>query len=838
MTEYTTLTGVVSSSVNFSTGAVGITREGDKRYFECYFEKYIRKPNEIKLVKPGIEPGDVITYQGAFRADGGFQVTGILGAQLPTGEYVFSGFVIRAASTKKEKFDVFKATKLYEALKKMGDLEDIKKTPEEMLSYIANCSIIDPSSFIVEKFKSLNYEDSSGMTRAIMSREAADSIICRWIICKDRRILLAMGLTEEEIFTSNYTDYDLLVQLRKNPYVVASIDAHVCEMCDLYNSREILPTDKICHKIKRKLYMDVQMRGWTCTTKRQISSAFPGISQYDEALQNIYEVVVSDVTIYRENDCVSIINNGNAIVDEPQLHPIIGIERVYYIKKMYDVETKLTQAIIERVTDKPYFELGEPLFENEKLDEDQKNAVRQAMNSNFSIITGPAGSGKTTTLRELCKNLDIHGVKYAVTSLTGKAVVRAKEIGGMGERASTMHRMLFGSSQNKEFDYLIIDEATMVNNELMYDFLMMFKHKYPILLIGDVNQLQPISWGSYFSSTINSRSVITTRLTNIHRVITQDGYQDGIIKNSCAIANWPDGEMYVFHKTSNFQTTDCQAVEIGSIVTSLKDIGVDKMKITIICPYVRGYGVTELNQYCQLIWNYGNKMIERPDGTRWIVGDRVMMLKNNYDVDVCNGQEGMIIDVSETNVTVNFPFIKKEADDLVTETEKCRLSHTGTATVEGVVMQSYDKLVIYDFKTDWNRASSRDKDSDTSLDISNITLSYVIGVHKSQGSEWPYVIYYMPSTARTESSFICRPLTYVGITRGSAYVIIAGSPYNAIKSIAKGSPYRCEMLKDRLKHALPRLYNKIIKEFKFDEVEDITGECYEMANDEDNDWMG
>lgn len=789
---------------------------GQGKLYECYYQKYTTE-------KSHLESGDIVTFIGDPDGMDKFIVRCIAGVDLPTSAEAFKRSIIRMVP--RQGFDGFKAEKLYDYLTEMASQRGLSGA-EDMLSYIANCDRQGNDQLIVEKFKRLTYQQEARIV-SLMTSEQSRTILDRWSYMRDRRTLLAMGLKDKEIDTSGYTEYDLLKQLRTNPYLVASIDGEVCKLVDFYTRRTPLATDKICHEIKRRIYMNTFRKGWTCTSVRHLTQAVPDIDRYVEALTTIYEVIVEYVPIYADDDSIS------------EEKKSIGTDKVFYLKEQYNIEKRLAELIIKRVTDAPYFNLGEPIFSNDKLDPDQRSGIRTALNNNISIITGPAGSGKTTMLKELCKNLDMHGIKYAVCSLTGKAVVRAKQLGGLGDRAATMHRMLYGNAVNGDFKYLIIDEATMVNNKLMYDFLKDYPDNYPILMIGDVNQLQPIDWGSFFCSCINSRSIPTTRLTNIHRVITSDGYQDGIIKNSSAIANWPDGSMYVFSETPNFQKIECPGIGLAKIVQECKNNGIKPMDITIICPYRRGYGIPELNRLCQLIWNNGNKSVKQTEDVEWIVGDRVMMLKNNYDVDVCNGQEGIIVDVSPTGVSVNFPFIQKAGTEHdIAENAPCVITHTGSSQIDGVEMVSYDKIVTFSFSVEKSfYESKKDPDADTSLSIDNIVLSYVISVHKSQGSEWPYVVYFLPASANMNSTFISRPITYVGITRGSKLVWIAGSPINIVKSISRGAAFRCEMLKDRLKHELPRLYNKEIKEFKFDEPVAASSECYEYDAGEDDDWL-
>lgn len=813
------LTGKVTGT-DGRAGTVEVAEYPSNRIYACFHSSFKGKTK--------LEPGDTVTFVGELISHDKMTVKGIAGVELPSTVESFKSFVIRFSKD----MDGFRSQALYDQLIKLSETCN-KVTAEDMLSYIADSFLTGRNPCIVEKFRMLTYKHGDRIL-PLMTPKQSETLLNTWSWFYNRRKLMAMGLTNDEIDNSGYSDYDLLSQLKSNPYLVASIDRERCKMCDIYTGRQQLDSDIPCHTIKRKMYFDVYKRNYTCT--RRILLLAAGIDRWSDILTEKYDVIVDDVRIYGNEDPVG-------------MSQALGTEKVYYLPKQHRIAKGLAEMILKRVRDKPYYNLGEPVFTDLRLDENQRESVRNALKSNISIITGPAGSGKTTTLKEICKNLEMHGIKYAVTSFTGKAVVRTRQLSGIGNRAATMHRMLSGKACNSDFKYLIIDEATMTSSELMYNFLQVYPSDFPILLIGDVNQLQPIDWGSFFASCIGSRCIPTTRLTNIHRVVTSDGYQDGIIKNSCNIANWPDGAMYVFHTSPNFITLECKHERLAEIVMTYKDAGVNSLDVTIVCPYRASHGVPELNQLAQLIWCAGNKMVsknskgnwvlnsEEECKQRWIVGGRVMMLKNNYDVDVYNGQEGIITDVDEEGISVNFPFTTPaDVQPEISPDAPCILKQTGAAKVDGVEMVSYDRIVKFLFNpTRKFTCRSNDKEEDSILDIENISLSYVISVHKSQGSEWPYVMYFMPETANLSSNFICRPLTYVAITRASKMAWVLGSVKGAIKSISKPSPYRCDMLRNQLVAELPRLYDHTVKEFKFDRVEsDMKDDDDVDVNDDDN----
>lgn len=807
----------VINSVDWTHRTVILVRSGDNAIISCNFPVVVSL--DINANKMYFNKGDQLSVIGKQNSPTSFTVKDVIGIELPTNIDSFKYFII---SNMNKLLNLFHVSQIY------AHLEDVANTTgnncaEDQMSIFADMWSNNQTSILYEDFLTMTYNDGDGRISRVFKADAFGRMMSCWIKFYDLRKLQAMGLSVEEIEKSGYSSYQLRKQLMINPYLVASITFQRCQLCDMYIGRIPLDTDKPCHSIKRRLWLDVIKKKWSCTPHANLLRVCGNLNNYLDPLQNIYEVVIDEVPLYKQDDTID------------DVKPIIGYTKMYYLKKQYDVVMLIKNRIIKRMTDEPYHKLGQPLITNHLLDEFQRDGIYQAMNSNVSIITGPAGSGKTTLLKELCHNLEMHNVKYAVASFTGKAVVRARQMSGLGERCATLHRMLGGNADNCDFKYLIMDEATMTSNELMYEFEKVYGHDFPILFVGDVNQLQPIDWGGFFSSMVESRSIPITYLTNIHRVVTDEGYEDGIIKNSTAISNWPDGQLYTFKQTQNFITYECSLIEITSLIEMYKETGVPQSDVTVLCPYAKNYGVSHLNQLIQTIWCGQNDYIEEKDMI-WFVGGRVMMLKNNYDIDVFNGQEGLITSVCKDYVEVNFPFVQEVTKKI--PSKGCVITQTGAKMVDDIEMISFQRLVKFPFKySPVAVTNDKDKDSDTKLHISCIQLSYVISVHKSQGSEWSHVIYYIPKEANMDGGFITRDKTYVAITRASKVVIIAGSPYNAVKSIASRPPYRCEMLTNYFKHDLPRLYNLIKREMKFDHDNLITAEeCgldYLMDDDDD-----
>ena len=384
----------------------------------------------------------------------------------------------------------------------------------------------------------------------------------------------------------------------------------------------------------------------------------------------------------------------------------------------------------------------------------------------------------------------------------------------------------------------------MFDAELFYQFIRHYTHKFSLVFIGDVQQLPPIQWGSFFNSMVKSRSINREQLTSIHRTLTEDGKKNGIIINSTKICQWPDGKMFVFDPAPNFIISHESVGAIKTIVQQLKNSGASADEVTIISPYrKRGKGTNmvkyldQINTICQLIWNGSNPRVDLPDGRVFYVGDRVMLNKNNYSINVFNGQEGIVEGFIDNALKVAFTYTlynddkddssnksklykdnnnnkNKDSSQYILEESILKTSDDGKKiTMKKVVIVPFaPKLKIFRSRTN----KGEDEDDVDFLDTDLLDISYAITIHKSQGSEWKYVIFYMPSDANLETGFLNRNMCYVAITRASFMIILLDPKSKIMSAIGKKLPYRCEVLTDRLKFRLPRLYEYEEKKIVYD----------------------
>jgi hypothetical protein len=428
----------------------------------------------------------------------------------------------------------------------------------------------------------------------------------------------------------------------------------------------------------------------------------------------------------------------------------------------------------------------------------------------------------SSCISQLVHNLELRGVAYALCSFTGKAVARIKEITKKGS-AMTIHRLMSrvraltfsetvgGKKQevtnpeniSPNIRVLIIDECSMVTSPLMHQLLSIFDKKgikdLQIILIGDINQLPPIGWGSLFSECIKSGTIPLYRLINNHRMYNStrpngEPEINAVIANAEAIIHHNEKYMFEFIGGDNFFLIDGSKERVYDMIQKSYQSGVRPEQLCIVSPYNRD--LDELNGAFQQIYNDGKRSVTDSRSKTWCLGDRVMLLKNDYDIDVFNGEQGYITDLNETTVMVDFgnsgkhefllePAIKEEMQGAPTEVKRI----AGLYQYEGV--------------DEGDGESAKDERT-----VLLLAQAAALTVHKSQGSEWDFVIFYvpfMPGAAHGKSGFLNRNLVYTAITRAKRAVYCIGDIEGLRAAVNKGNTFRCENMVERLKTGLPSM---------------------------------
>ena len=378
----------------------------------------------------------------------------------------------------------------------------------------------------------------------------------------------------------------------------------------------------------------------------------------------------------------------------------------------------------------------------------QREAILTALASGIMVLTGGPGTGKTTVIKGLLSIFGSLDMDVALAAPTGRAAKRMSE--ATSAEASTLHRLLemehndetepkFARNEHNLLDenVFIIDEASMIDISLMHAFLKAVRPGARIILIGDTEQLPSVGAGNLLGDVIASGIFPVVRLTEVFR----QSAESLIVMNAHAIQR---GEYPVLDaKDRDFFFLPRQSDEdVARTVVSLcqtrlpKSYGADVIeRLQIITPSHKGAAGTEtLNGLLQEALNPASphKAEKTSHGIVFREGDRVMQVRNNYDLEwEKDGQTGLGIFNGDVGVIREVDF----AGELLT-------------------ISFDDRLVSYDFAA-----------------LDDLELAYAITVHKSQGCEYPIVIIPVFGCAPMLQT---RNLLYTAITRGGRMVILVG----------------------------------------------------------------
>ncbi len=376
----------------------------------------------------------------------------------------------------------------------------------------------------------------------------------------------------------------------------------------------------------------------------------------------------------------------------------------------------------------------------------QRTALKNALTSKISILTGGPGTGKTSILRALVDILKAKKVRVHLAAPTGRAAQRLSET--TGGFASTIHRLLkydpagggFTANENAPLatDFLVLDEASMLDTRLASALLQAVPSRAHLLLVGDTDQLPSVGAGNVLKDLIGTEHVPVTRLSVIYR---QQG-QSQIVTTAHAINSGDPTLGAVLPEVSSAQvwadlnfiaasdTEDC----VRKVIELVTGFIPQKLKwphpihdVQILAPMHKGVaGVGNFNTQLQAALNPlrpGARALRSVHG-EYRPGDKVIQLRNNYDKSLFNGDIGTVVAVDAEAGTLDAKFD--------------------------------DATHVFD-RGEFN----------------DLALAYAISIHKSQGSEYPVVIVPL---LKAHFMMLQRNLIYTAITRGKKKVFLVGEP--------------------------------------------------------------
>lgn len=379
----------------------------------------------------------------------------------------------------------------------------------------------------------------------------------------------------------------------------------------------------------------------------------------------------------------------------------------------------------------------------------QREAIESALNKGLLVLTGGPGTGKTTTLNAIIEVLRCNGQKVLLAAPTGRAAQRMSEV--IGSEAKTIHRLLevqWDKNDRPEFkkneqhpldcDALVLDELSMVDDELFESVLRALPMACRLILVGDSDQLPSVGAGNVLAELIASGVIPVVSLDRIFR----QSEQSLIVTNAHHIVK---GEMPdLSRKDSDFFFLGANTMaQARDIILSLcnqrlpKTYGVNPISdIQVLTPGKKGVlGTFELNKALQEVLNPKDEEKDEItfNDTLYRVGDKVMQVKNNYDIlwtkysgecgeGIFNGDIGIIESINKPQRMMRIKFD--------------------------------DRYANYD--------------ADCAM---NLELSYACTVHKSQGNEFEFVV--IPLKKNSQFLFY-RNLLYTAVTRAKRMLILVG----------------------------------------------------------------
>jgi exodeoxyribonuclease V alpha subunit len=430
------------------------------------------------------------------------------------------------------------------------------------------------------------------------------------------------------------------------------------------------------------------------------------------------------------------LHKSGEVVAEPA-----GEHTAVYLKRLYDAEVTVAKKIHELTQGRP---IGKSVIDRATavaegavhitLSNEQRSALRCALQSKVTVITGGPGTGKTTLLKSVIAALADAGLKPMLAAPTGRAARRLQE--ATGREAKTIHRLLEytpetqGFLRNAEFpvrtNYLIIDEASMMDIELASALVTALMPDCALLLVGDRDQLPSVGPGSVLKDVIGSGLVPVVELHEVYR----QARESMIVANAHRlnrgefpdVSNRAEGDFFFFERNSpdDVVQTIKQLVQqrlVGKFGIS------DPREVQVLTPMNRGpLGTHLLNQELQALLNPAGREIRAGDRI-FREGDRVIQLRNDYDKLVFNGSIGRVLTIDPAKGKMSVAFEEAHAE--------------------------------YDMS-----------------DMDEIALAYAISVHKSQGSQYPAIV--MPIHP-THYLMLRRNLLYTAMTRAERVCVLVGT---------------------------------------------------------------
>jgi exodeoxyribonuclease V alpha subunit len=526
--------------------------------------------------------------------------------------------------------------------------------------------------------------------------------------------------------------------IRENPYLLCSGDFQIeFSIADRIAADQEIPKEDPKRILAGVQYLLVhnQNNGHTCLPYHRLLPIAQKLLELDvSVIENVLE------------DCIE----SGDLVRVKKKKEYLALPTLYQAEAYIASRIALMASIPPQ--DEPQIDFVIRQVEAQKklvYEELQKRAIKEALMNEIFILTGGPGTGKTTTLNGIIDVLEYKGLSISIAAPTGRAAKRISEV--TGREAKTIHRLLevemgegnirFGKNEQEPLnsDAIVIDEMSMVDTLLFAALLRAMKPGAKLILVGDYHQLPSVGAGNVLQDLLACDQIPTVRLEHIFRqaaqsLIVMNAHR--IVEGEFPDLTRKDSDFFFMHRRNHQLVSQTVLDLVCRRLPSTYGYSPTE-EIQVLCPQRKGdLGVMELNHRLQKELNpEGPGKVEfKSTFYTFRVGDKVMQIKNNYDIEwsredergagIFNGDIGIIKMIDRGSQTLSIDF--------------------------------EDRLCYYSFD----------------MAAEQLELAYAITVHKSQGSEFEAVV--MPVMGGYDKLYY-RNLLYTAITRAKKLLILVGS---------------------------------------------------------------
>lgn len=467
---------------------------------------------------------------------------------------------------------------------------------------------------------------------------------------------------------------------------------------------------------------------------------------YGYSYLTIDQVISATFEYLNKNNNDNLINselikdNLTDLINEKE---VIEINEKVFLKNFYETEINISN-ILKNFVDTEFNKLNINKIDtqlsiieqanNIKYTGNQKDAIKEAIINDITIITGGPGTGKTTIIKAiLALYVNLYDSNFLLMAPTGRAAKRMQE--STGFEASTIHRSL-GYDYDGKFSYnksnklkaslIIIDESSMIDMFLFESLFEAIPRNTKVVIVGDVDQLPSVGPGQILKDLIDSKSIKTIYLEEIHRQ-----QEDSNILKIAFEINKQDLNINSYYGKKDLDLISSINNDISNLIikqiTNYLNIGFNLQDdIQVLIPLYKGLsGIDNINSLIQEKFNNNKKIYVNHKERNFLIGDKIIQLVNNPEKGVMNGDIGYISNIEKNE-------------------EKY------------YVYAIFDKLSVkYEYD-----------------ELEQITLAYAISIHKSQGSEYKIVI--LP-IVKAYAIMLQKKLIYTAVTRAKNLLCIIGN---------------------------------------------------------------